>query len=242
LACDLPGSNVLVTAHRGSSGIAPENTLAALQQAIVDGADGAEVDVQVTADGELVLFHDAGLRRIAGDDRRLCGLTYPEVCQLDAGRWFGPQFVGEPIPRLADAVDLVRGRLWLNLELKAYGGQALAPLVVAQLRRLAFTDCILTSFDRELLWQVHQLAPPLKLGLICAEPPGELADWLALYSLGAAIATPQLTAQIQAAGKAVHIWTVNQPSAMRGFIRQGVDSLITDHPRRLRQILAATAS
>ncbi|MBD0334865.1 MAG: glycerophosphodiester phosphodiesterase [Cyanobacteria bacterium Co-bin13] len=233
---------VLVTAHRGSSAIAPENTLAALQQAIVDGADFAEVDVQATADGELVLFHDADLSRIAGLPHRLGERSYREICQVDAGRWFGPEFAAERIPRLAEAVNRVRGQLRLNLELKAYGStrHSLAQRLVEQLQQLAFShDCIVTCFDRALLWQVHQLAPQLRLGLICADTPSALENWLTLYSVQAAIATPKLIKSIQSRNQAIHVWTVNDPADMQRFIQWGVDSLITDQPGRLRQVLAA---
>lgn len=229
----------LVTAHRGSSGAAPENTLAALRQAIVDGADMAEVDVQLTADGELVLLHDLDLLRVAGDPRCLADLTYQQIRQLEVGRWFGPAFAGEPVPRLVDAIALVRGRLRLNLELKAsWADPRLARSVVALLTQCQFeAGCLITSFDPDLLRQVRGLAPQLELGLIIEAVPSSWDSQLSLYSIDQAIATPALIRQIQSRRQAVHVWTVNQPADMLRLRQHSVDSIITDHPKLLRQVL-----
>lgn len=232
--------SLLVTAHRGSSALAPENTLASLRQAIADGADLAEVDVQRTADGELVLFHDDDLQRICGDPRLLRELTYREISGLDVGRWFGSQFIGERVPRLADAIALAQhGKLKLNLELKtAYPNPDFARLVVQQVHVLEFSqDCILTSFNRDLIRQVREQMPYGALGLICAVDPGPPENWLDVYSLAADVVTPEVIERLHCQGKTLHVWTVNQPETMHRLIQAGVDSIITDHPARLRQVL-----
>ena len=109
--------DVEVTAHRGSSGRAPENTLSALRAAIEDGADYAEIDVQETADGHVVLLHDTDLERIAGVDRKIWEVELAELKRYDAGSWFGEAFRKERVPTLEEAIDLVSGRLKLNIEL-----------------------------------------------------------------------------------------------------------------------------
>src|SRR5262249_28283883 len=93
---------VQVTAHRGHSRAAPENTLAAVRRAIESGADYAEVDVQLTADGVAVLLHDRDLKRVAGDPRRIDEVTFGEVRTLDVGGWFDPSFAGERVPALTE--------------------------------------------------------------------------------------------------------------------------------------------
>lgn len=231
---------LLITAHRGSSALAPENTLASLRQAIADGADSAEVDVQVTTDGELVLFHDDDLQRICGDPRLLRELAYDEISHLDVGRWFSPQFAGERVPRLADAIALSQqAELKLNLELKAAcPSPDFACRVVQQVDTLGFAQhCVLTSFNRDLLYQVRQLMPHGTLGLICDTAPGPAEDWLNLYSLAANAVTPELVARLHSQNKALHVWTVNQPETMQRLIRAEVDSIITDSPALLRQVL-----
>src|SRR5262249_23806418 len=128
-------SLVQVTAHRGHSRAAPENTLSAIRKAIASGADYAEVDVQQTADGVVVLLHDSDLKRWAGDPRRVGELPFDEVRKLDVGNWFGPAFVGERVPTLAEVIGLYRGRIKLNVELKVYGPDQRLALEVARLLR-----------------------------------------------------------------------------------------------------------
>src|SRR5262249_39012972 len=111
---------VRVTAHRGHARAAPENTLSAIRKAIESGADYAEVGVQQTADGVVVLLHDRDLKRVAGVSRRLDEMSYDEVRKLDVGSWFDPAFAGERVPTLVEVIHLTRGRIRLNIELKFF--------------------------------------------------------------------------------------------------------------------------
>jgi glycerophosphoryl diester phosphodiesterase len=113
-----PGATPLVIAHRGSSRKAPENTLAAFSRAIDDGADGIELDVRRTADGAIVVFHDSRLNRTTGGEGKIERCTLDELKGLSAGSWFHPIFRGEPIPTLDDALELMRRRVGVNIELK----------------------------------------------------------------------------------------------------------------------------
>jgi glycerophosphoryl diester phosphodiesterase len=115
---------VEVTAHRGSSLRAPENTLSAIEAAIDDGADYSEIDVQETADGEVVVLHDEDLMRIAGVDRKIWEVSYAELRDLDAGSWFAPEFAGERVPTLQEAIDVARGRIKLNQRARSVSHRA----------------------------------------------------------------------------------------------------------------------
>src|SRR5262249_32888341 len=126
---------VLVTAHRGHARAAPENTLSAMRKAIESRADYAEMDVQLTADGKVVLLHDRDLKRLAGVSRRLDELSYDEVRQLDVGSWFAPAFSGERVPTLAEVIALCRGKIRLNIELKFFGPDRRLARAVAELIR-----------------------------------------------------------------------------------------------------------
>ncbi len=168
---------VQVTAHRGHSLAAPENTLSAIRKAIESGADYAEIDVQQTADGVLVLLHDSDLKRVAGVSRRLDALSYDEVRKLDVGSWFDPSFAGERVPTLAEAIDLARGRIKLNVELKLQGpdrqlGQAAARLVH---EKDFESDCLVTSFNYDLLLEMKRRHPRLQTGVIVAHALGDVA-------------------------------------------------------------------
>ena len=146
-----------------------------MRQAITDGADFAEIDVQTTADGELVVLHDGDLMRMAGDSRRLRDLTLSQAKELDVGKKFKAEFVGERIPTLAEVIGLSRGRIQLNIELKYnWPDPALAGKVVELLRREVFlTNCIITSLDSAALAEIQRLAPELKSGQIVTASVGE---------------------------------------------------------------------
>jgi glycerophosphoryl diester phosphodiesterase len=225
--------SVKVTAHRGSSARAPENTLSAVRQAITDGADFAEIDVQATADGELVVLHDRDLMRMAGDSRRLRDLTLSQVKELDVGKKFNAEFVGERIPTLAEVIRLCRGKIQLNIELKYnWPDPTLAGKVVELLRREAFlTDCVITSLDSAALAEVQRLAPELKVGQIVTASVGNVTRLPGqILSVNKRAATRRFIHQARTAGKEVHVWTLNKTGDMLLTIERGAQNLITDHP------------
>ena len=112
---------VQLTAHRGASTSAPENTMPAMEAAVDQMADFAELDVQETRDGVLVLFHDSTLERIDGTRRTIRSLSWDELQQVDAGGWYSEQYSGTRIPKLEDVIEYVRGRMMLNIEIKYAG-------------------------------------------------------------------------------------------------------------------------
>ncbi|NJN47961.1 MAG: hypothetical protein HC808_17435, partial [Candidatus Competibacteraceae bacterium] len=188
------GRAVQVTAHRGSSAHAPENTLSAIRQAIEDGADFAEIDVQETADGTLVLLHDTDLLRVTGKPYRIWEVGYDEIADLDAGSWFSAEFADERIPTLAETIELARGRIKLNIELKYNGhDQQLAERVAATVREADFAEqCIITSLDYSSLQTVRRIDQELKIGQIVTVAIGDPKRLeVDLLSMEARRATPQ---------------------------------------------------
>jgi len=147
---------VAVTAHRGSSKLAPENTLSAVRRAIEDGADFAEIDVQETADGVVVLFHDTDLMRIAGLKKNIWQVTYPEIKSLDVGSWFSKDYIGERIPTLVETIELARDKIKLNIELKFNGHEKqLVTNVVKIIEDHQFKSrCVISSLNFAGLQQV----------------------------------------------------------------------------------------
>ncbi len=202
----------LVIAHRGASGIAPENTLLAVATAITLGADMAEVDLQLSRDGHLVLFHDPALGRtthvagphcLAGSRRRpavrLADLTLEEIKTLDAGSWFAPAFAGLAIPTLIELLEHCAGRLGLNLELKVSGtgpSTQAREQMAGELCRLVRTypapeSLLISSLDHQILASVRERDPRLRLGLLLEGKQGQtevkaalrMANTLQAYSL-----------------------------------------------------------
>ncbi|MBW2432280.1 MAG: glycerophosphodiester phosphodiesterase [Deltaproteobacteria bacterium] len=231
---------VEITGHRGSKVRAPENTLSALQQAIAEGADFAEIDVQTTADGVVVLFHDADLMRVASLDRRLRDINYGELRDIDVGSWFAPQFSNERIPTLQQAIDLSRGRIKLNIELKfTWPDPVLTQKVADLIRQNNFSaDCVVSSLNFQALTEIKQRSPELITGFIVFTVAGNLprmkADFL---SLNAKRATPRLVKQLHRHGRAVHVWTVNDFNNVISMVERGVDNVITDYPRGVRRFI-----
>lgn len=229
-----------VTAHRGSSKSAPENTLSSIDLAIREQADYAEVDVQQTKDGSLVLLHDSNLRRVAGLDQNIWELSDQEVRKLDVGRWFSPTFAGEKMPFLEEVIEAVKGKIKLNIELKYYGGgQNLAERLVELIREQNFAhQCVITSFNYGIISQVKSLDRGLKTGLITAKKVTNVSELdVDFYSVHKLIATNKFIRNAHAHGKDVHVWTVNRRLNMEILLARGVDNIITDTPKKLRALL-----
>ncbi len=232
--------DVAITAHRGAKILAPENTLAAFRAAMDAGATYSELDVQHTRDRKIVVVHDGDLMRMGDDPRKVSELTAAEIATIDIGRKHHGKFTGEYPPALEDVIDLARGRMRINIELKYnVPDPGLAPAVVELLRRTDFLDqVVITSLDYAALKQVESLEPSLKTGHIITTAVGNVvrteADFL---SLNAARATPSLIRRAHAAGKEVHVWTVNEPELMLRMIERGVDNVITDDPALLVRVM-----
>lgn len=232
---------VAITAHRGASATAPENTMAAFRAALEAGATYSELDVQRTADGRIIVLHDADLLRMGGDPRKVKDLTAAELQSVDIGRKHDRAFAGEVPPTLEEVIALVRGRMKLNVELKYnVPDPGLAAAVIGLLKREDFLDqVVITSLDYAALRQVERLEPAVPTGHIVTAAVGDVlrsdADFL---SLNSARASASLVSRAHASGKQVHVWTVNDPEVMLRMIERGVDNIITDDPALLARVIA----
>jgi len=231
-----------ITAHRGASGLAPENTVAAMLKAIEFHADFAELDVQETKDGEIILLHDDDLARTTNDSGVIWEKSLADLKGVDAGSWKGAGFTGEPIPLLKTVIDTVKGKMKLNVEIKINGHQErLEERVVQILEDKNFiNDCIVTSFNRPTVEKVKELNPKLRVGLIFSEMPAEdiyRTNWH-LFSVYYELVDQEFVDRAHRAGKEVHVWTVNDPETMKKMISFGVDNIITNRPDILLEVLA----
>jgi glycerophosphoryl diester phosphodiesterase len=227
------GPLVLVTAHRGHARAAPENTLSAMRKAIESGADYAEMDVQLTADGVVVLLHDRDLKRVAGVARRLDELTHDEVRQLDVGSWFDPAFSGERVPTLVEVMHLCRGKIRLNIELKFFGpDRRLARKVADLVRDHDFeSDCLITSLEYDALREVKRHNPRLRTGIIVAHALGDISRLeVDALSVRADFLSDEVLRAAHRLGREVHVWTVNDAGQMTRLMERGVDNIITSDP------------
>ncbi|MEM9771470.1 MAG: glycerophosphodiester phosphodiesterase family protein [Cyanobacteria bacterium P01_D01_bin.73] len=234
------GQRCEIIAHRGSSAIAPENTLAAFEQAIADGADRIEMDVQQLADGTLIIFHDETLKRVAGVDEEIGNLNWSEARSFDVGQWFSPRFKGETIPLLTDVLELTAGRIALNLELKTNGYETDLAIQVAQTVQDFGLEsaCVITSFQKAWIEQLKQTFPDLSLGLISTKSlPSDVLDGLQVVSLLADALTPADLERYWQQSVKTWIWTVDGGAIARQWIQHGVDGIITNQPMQLREEL-----
>lgn len=234
-------SEIQITAHRGASKLAPENTLPALQAAMDELADYAEIDVQETKDGVLVLFHDSTLRRVAGTNRTVKSMTLQELQELDAGTWFSKEFEGTVIPTLEEAMELCKGKLNLNIEIKYMGSESRIPEKTAELivERGWQEQCVVTSTSYEYLRRVKAVTPDIYTGYIVSAAYGsyytdDAMDFISILSTSAG---QKLIDAAHEAGKEVHVWTVNSKSELERMKMAGVDNVITDNPLTAREVL-----
>jgi glycerophosphoryl diester phosphodiesterase len=235
-------------AHRGASGLAPENTLAAMKKALsYPFVEWIELDVQLSKDGVPVVIHDDTVNRTTDRKGRVADYTAAELAAMDAGSWFSPAFRGEPVPTLEQVLELTAGKCRLNIELKTYGGRypGIEAAVVGLLRRHGRTgDSVITSFDPLALRRVKEAESRMRTGLIIdAAPPGleqALARLGATFlSIGWNRLTAGRMASFRQAGLAVMAWTVDRKPAMRRIAAMGEDIIIcTNYPDRFGELLA----
>lgn len=239
------GVSPLVTYHRGDCSIAPENTLPAFRSAILKGGDRIELDVQMTSDGVVVVTHDSSLKRCTGRNARVYDVTYTEVEQLDAGRWFSARFAGTRIPTFEEVLQLCQGKIDLNVEIKPNSSTpTLETETVRLLQEYGFEGhCVITSQNYETLHKVKELAPDIPTGYILALGVGNYYDLpdADFFSVESTFITSGMVNQIHLRGKTVSAWTIDREADARHMMELGVDDLITDAPDMVHQLLSESA-
>lgn len=239
---------VMVIAHRGFSGAAPENTLASFRAAIAAGSDMVELDARFSKDGEVVVIHDADLERTTNGRGMVAYYTLKELTRLDAGSWFGRKFAGEKIPTLAQVLDLAKGRIAVNIELKnAHLGSLTLPDLAAraleEVQRAAMEDAVLfSSFYPHALEKITALNSGLRVAFLYHRPWNSLAEVtlgrpFSILNLRKSFLTKGKVELIREAGKELNVYTVNKEPEMEKFVRWGVNGIITNHPDKLIRIL-----
>ncbi len=247
---------VLNVAHRGASDEFAENTLAAIRRAVAHDVDLVEVDVQRTRDGALVLMHDTTLARTTNVRQvyphrapwRVGDLTAAEIGRLDAGRWRSPDFAGQQVPTLEEAVDVVRHTsAGLLVEVKQPGlYPGIADDVAAVLRGTGFIHdasadgrLVVQSFDVATARRVKELEPSLPVGVLGVQPQGalpELAAWADQVNPAHLSVNRSYVGAVHDLGLRCLVWTVDRAPAMRRALRLGVDGVITNRPRELARL------
>ncbi len=235
---------VIRIAHRGASGTTPENTHAAFAAALALGVDAIELDCQLSADGVPVVIHDETLERTTSGLGPVCGVSWDALSRLDAGEWKGAAFRGERIPRLADVLSQLDGRVVLNVEIKSARdvGEIEAQLVALVQAHDALSWVIFSSFHEAAVRNVRAAAADAALGILWDREPAAGAIALATELEARCIVpsrrrvSPELIAAAHARDLGVWVWTVNDPGEMRRLAAAGVDALFSDYPERFAEL------
>ncbi|MCA1011981.1 glycerophosphodiester phosphodiesterase [Halobacillus halophilus] len=237
-------NKVLNIAHRGASGYAPENTMAAFEQAFEMKADMFELDVQMSKDGELVVIHDTKVDRTTDGAGKVKDLTYDELQELDAGSWFSEKFEGEKIPKLGEVLDEYRGKIAILIEIKSpslYPGieQKVADALEARnMDKPNNNKIIVQSFNHESVKNFHSILPGVPVGVLVGYSENGISDrqlenfaaYAQYVNPNKAMIDSELVDRIHAYGLETHPYTVRDRVAAQYLLNAGVDGIITDYP------------
>lgn len=246
----------LVIAHRGASGTAPENTLIAVMHAMRAQADVIEIDVHLSADGEVVVIHDATLDRTTNGTGKVEDHSLEALKELDAGYWFDEKFEREPIPTLAEVMEVIDGKAILLIEIKRGKKGPYKDIerkIIDQIYQYhALEWTIVQSFEQKVVDKMIELAPEIELHkLVVRNIPllplhfDTRLQWGRMYRYEGVKAvnpwfkglTKPLVEKAHQKGFKLFTYTVNEESDMKKCISYGVDGIITNFPAKLRRIL-----
>lgn len=236
----------IVFAHRGFSGIAPENTMISFEKALGIGVTGIELDVQLSRDGEVMICHDEKVDRTTNGKGLLVQFTRAELQQLDAGSWFAPEFAGARIPTLIEVLELLQNQnITLNIELKT--GIVDYPNLEEKVLELTYRygmheRTIYSSFNHYSMKKVKDLDRTARIALLYIAglyEPWQYAKQLDTYAIHPLFYNirPELVTLSHGAGIKVHPYTVDQETDLKRMLQCGVDGIITNYPDRLLKMI-----
>lgn len=223
--------DIKITAHRGSSLSAPENSISSVKKAIEEKADYAEIDVMTTKENEVVLFHDSTLKRIDGTNRVIGNMTLEEIKTVDNGSYFSSQFTKEKIPTLKEVFELTKGKIKLNIELKPMKENDALPEEVAKLieEYNMEDEVVVSSLDYESLQEFKKHNSVVDVGYILTFGIGDFTKLnVEFISVEYEMLKKELVYAMHALGKEVHVWTINDSERAEEAIGLGADNIITD--------------
>lgn len=242
----VPADNdAMIIAHRGAAGKAPENTLAAMHQAINDGTDWLEIDVQESIDGEVVVIHDSDFMKLGGNTLKVWEGSLEEIKKIDVGSWFNKDFSAERVPTLAELLQLAKGKCNVLIELKYYGHDELLEQRVADIVEQAdmVNSVAVMSLKYEGIKRFRALRPSWTVGLLSSKAIGKISDLdVDFLAINMAAAKPAFIRRIHSTGKKVYVWTVNDQISMARMMSLGVDGLITDEPALANEVRTQNAT
>ena len=244
----LKRKGVVIAAHRGASGYAPENTLAAYNLAMEMGANAIELDVHLSKEGIPVIIHDHRLERTTSGRGLVQDHSADELKALDIGSWFHTKFSSERIFTLEEILQWAKGRTSLLIEIKnnpmKYG--EIASKVLDSIQKHGMAEYVeVFSFDHGLVKEVKAIRPEILTGVCYMADPVSHAD-LAIWANADVVhphfsyCTPEAVKEARNKGIFVTTWTVNDMEIARRLIDMGMDCIKTDFPDKLREVVEST--
>lgn len=240
----------LVIAHRGASHYAPENTMAAFKMALQMKADMIELDVQISKDGVPVVFHDAKLEKHSNGKGFVSSFLFDELRQLDAGKWFSIEFMGEKILSLKEVLKWAAGKIMVNIEIKTEAvsdtsGGGVEEKVIQWVQETGMEKhVIISSFDYRAVERIKKMAPGILTGLLYdkkssakREPVDLLRDYQAdFFHCSKSEMEKKWRRQLDDSEKRFLIYTVNRKKAMQKWMEKGAFGIFSDKPDLLREV------
>ncbi|MCA1065920.1 glycerophosphodiester phosphodiesterase [Rossellomorea aquimaris] len=228
-------------AHRGVSGEAPENTMAAFKAAVSMGAHGIELDVQLSKDGQIVVIHDETINRTTNGIGYVKDIEWKHLCKYDAGSWFHPSFFGETIPLLEEVLNLVKAHhdhMIINIELKndLIEYPQLEDKVLELLDRKGMKyQVILSSFNGESLKKIRKLDPAIETAFLFEGVPADILTLIEPLNVNAlhcdaAFAQSSMGRRVKELGMPLRVFTINTVEEFQLLKEAGVSDVITDFP------------
>lgn len=231
-------SNPEVIAHRGGAKFAPENTIAAIDNAISMGIDTVEIDVQQLRDGSLILLHDDNFNRTTGHNKKVWEVDYSEVRTYDAGNWFSYEFAGEPVPTLDAVLQRAKGSIQVMIELKSTGHEKnLVEQVITIIEKHDMLDqCAIGSLNLEILEKANTINP--KIETVYITPfifSGQYnIDFIDAFSVETTSMTREMVVTMHMQKKRVYGWTANSKETIQKNLLCQVNGIVTDNPELVK--------
>ena len=239
-------AKAMIHAHRGASGHAPENTLAAFRKAILLGSDGIECDIHLSGDGVYMVCHDDTADRTSNGSGKLSDYTVEELKKLDFGSKYSADFAGEPIPTLHEMLCVVHDMDPINIEIKCLGNntdEEIDAFYQFLVDERVLERVLISCFNGDLLVRMKELHPDLRCGWLCYGEDVKRSIDLAVAGKLDAIhpdfyhVDEAYIREAHANGIQINVWTVNDPKDIQAMLDLECDGIITNYPDRARALI-----